>query len=275
MERHGVTFRKDYGQNFLTNPMIPSDIADACADTARTGILEIGPGIGTMTRELCARYDRVRCVEIDDRLIPVLAETLADFDNVRVIHADFMKLDLPKFLEEEFGDMPVSVCANLPYYITTPILMKLIEEASERLDSITVMVQAEVAARLVAAPGKGDYGAITSVLAYYGTVKRLFTVSAGSFVPAPKVNSAVVRMDLHREKPVKPRDEKLFFSVIAGAFEQRRKTLANALSSALPQYSKETIAAAIADCALAPDIRGERLSVAQFAALSDRLCQGE
>ena len=220
MEEAGITFRREFGQNFLIDQTVPEDIADACADRQDMLILEIGPGIGCLTQELALRYERVVAIEIDNGLIPVLSKTMAEYDNVRIVHGDVMKIDLAALIAEEAGGREVAVCANLPYYITTPILMRLLE-CGVRFSSITVMVQNEVAARLAAAPGKGDYGAITAVLAYYGTVKKLFTVPAGSFMPAPKVNSAVIRMDLYRAPVYQPKDEKLFFEVIRAAFGQR------------------------------------------------------
>ncbi len=269
MEEAGISFRKEFGQNFLINQAVPEDIADACADKEDMLILEIGPGIGCLTQELALRYARVLAIEIDNGLIPVLAKTLGEYDNVRVIHGDVMKIDLAALVAEEAGGREVAVCANLPYYITTPILMRLLE-CGVKFSSITVMVQNEVAARLAAAPGKGDYGAITAVLNYYGTVKKLFTVPAGCFMPAPKVNSAVVRIDLYKESPYHPKDEKLFFSVIRAAFGQRRKTLSNALGT-LGGFDKETVKNAIEASGFLPTVRGETLSCEDFVRLSDTL----
>ena len=266
----GITFRKEFGQNFLTNRMIPEDIADNCADTADRMILEIGPGIGCLTQELAMRYKKVVAVEIDRGLIPILSKTLADYDNVTVINEDIMKVDLRALVDEYSEGMPISVCANLPYYITTPILMYLLG-SGVKFSTITVMVQNEVAARLAAKPGSADYGAITAVLGYYGSVKKLFKVSAGCFVPAPKVDSAVVRIDLYDKCPYEIKDEKLFRNCIKAAFEMRRKTLENALSAMLGGFSKEQVASAIAECGFDPKIRGERLSCEDFARLSNAL----
>ena len=266
----GITFRKEFGQNFLTNRMIPEDIADNCADTSERMILEIGPGIGCLTQELAMRYKKVVAVEIDRGLIPILSKTLADYDNVTVINEDIMKVDLRALVDEYSEGMPVSVCANLPYYITTPILMYLLE-SGVKFSTITVMVQNEVAARLSAKAGSSDYGAITAVLGYYGSVKKLFKVSAGCFVPAPKVDSAVVRIDLYDKCPYEINDEKLFRNCIKAAFEMRRKTLENALSAMLGGFSKEQVALAIAECGFDPKIRGERLSCEDFARLSNSL----
>jgi 16S rRNA (adenine1518-N6/adenine1519-N6)-dimethyltransferase len=269
MAEAGITFRKEYGQNFLTNRIIPEDIADNCTDFSDSLIIEIGPGIGCLTAELAARYKRVVAIEIDRGLIPILEKTLSEFDNVTVINEDVMKIDLHKLVEEYSDGMPVSVCANLPYYITTPILMYLLE-SGVKLSSITVMVQNEVASRLVAAPGSSDYGAITAILGYYGTVKKLFKVSAGCFIPAPKVDSAVVRIDLYKEPLYNPKNEKLFRNTIKAAFEMRRKTLQNALSAKLG-FSKELISRAITSIGHPETVRGERLSTADFVKLSDYL----
>ena len=266
----GITFRKEFGQNFLTNRIIPEDIADNCADTSDRLIIEIGPGIGCLTQELAMRYARVVAIEIDKGLIPVLDKTLADFDNVTVINDDVMKIDLAELVEKYANGRPVSVCANLPYYITTPILMRLLE-SGVKFSTITVMVQNEVAARLAAKPGSSDYGAITAVLGYYGTVRKLFKVSAGCFVPAPKVDSAVVRIDIYDECPYEIKDEQLFRNTIKAAFEMRRKTLENALCAGLGSFTKETVAEAIAKCGFDSKIRGERLSCRDFAILSNYL----
>ena len=266
----GISFRKEFGQNFLTNRIIPEDIADNCADEGDSLILEIGPGIGCLTQELAMRYSRVVAVEIDKGLIPILDKTLAEFDNVTVINDDIMKVDLAELIERYAEGRPVSVCANLPYYITTPILMRLLE-SGVRFSSITVMVQNEVAARLVAKAGSADYGAITAVLGYYGTARKLFKVSAGCFVPAPKVDSAVVRIDLYGEPRFDIKNERLFRNLIKAAFEMRRKTLQNAISAKMPQYTKEQITAAIVAIGHDEKVRGERLSTEDFARLSNEL----
>ena len=270
MSEAGITFRKEYGQNFLNNRLIPEEIAENCADTPDRLIIEVGPGIGCLTQELALRYTRVVAIEIDSGLIPVLGKTMAEYDNVTVINADVMKTDLHKLVSDYSEGKEVSVCANLPYYITTPILMRLIE-SGVKLDTITVMVQKEVADRLAAAPGSADYGAITAEIGFYGTVKKLFKVPAGCFVPAPKVDSAVVRIDLYKEKKYAPKDERLFHSLIKAAFEMRRKTLQNAISAKLPQFSKERIAAAIEAIGHTSTVRGERLSTEDFVRLADAL----
>ena len=270
MSNAGISFRKDYGQNFLINRIIPEDIADNCTDSSETMILEIGPGIGCLTQELAQRYRKVVAVEIDRGLIPILNETLAEYDNVTVINKDIMKVDLVELVEKYSDGLPVSVCANLPYYITTPILMYLLE-SGVKFKSITVMIQNEVAARLTAKPGSSDYGAITAVIGYYGTVKKLFKVGAGCFVPAPKVDSAVVRIDLYSEPKYQPKDEKLFRDLIRAAFEMRRKTLLNAVSAKLPHISKEKLLAGVRELGHPDTVRGERLSTEEFVKLANIL----
>ena len=275
MAEAGITFRKEYGQNFLISPDVPERIADECADTADTVVLEIGPGIGCLTAELAARYRHVVAVEIDSGLIPILSKTLAEFRNVTVINADCMKLDLASAISSALGvetldGVRLAVCANLPYYITTPILMHLLESRLP-LSSITVMIQKEVADRLVSPPGKSDYGAITAVLGYYGDTRRLFTVPPGCFLPAPKVSSSVVRIDLPPKEPITVSDEKLLMRLIHAAFEQRRKTLVNAISAKIPTLPKEKIAEILVELGFDANIRGERLSTADFAKLADRI----
>ncbi|MBQ8289131.1 MAG: 16S rRNA (adenine(1518)-N(6)/adenine(1519)-N(6))-dimethyltransferase RsmA [Clostridia bacterium] len=274
----GTSFKKKYGQNFLTNESVVERIAasalpDVPDPVERLGILEIGPGIGVLTQKLSAVAQKVTAVEIDSTLLPILEKTLADCDNVHVVNNDIMKVDLPALVAEEFADCTrLAVCANLPYYITTPILMALLESKLP-FSSITVMVQKEVAERLCAPAGSDAYGAITAVLCYYGTPRRLFTVSAGNFVPAPKVDSAVVQIKLHKSPPVKVADEAKLFAVIKAAFGQRRKTLQNALA-ALPGIGKEQIACAIAAAGLSPTVRGEALGLEQFAQITDLLYEG-
>ncbi len=270
MARHGLHFRKEFGQNFLTDPFVVSDIADSASPNPEATILEIGPGLGTLTRELAARYRSVVALEIDRSLIPVLGETLGEFSHVTVHNEDVMQADLSAILADAFAAGEVSVCANLPYYITSPILMRLLESGLP-FGHITVMVQKEVADRLVSPPGGKDYGAITAAVAYYGEAHRLMEVPADRFVPAPKVDSAVVRIDLWREKPFCPRNEALLFQTIRAAFGQRRKTLANALATGFPELGKGAVARAIEACGLSPTVRGERLSVEEFVRLSDLL----
>lgn len=265
----GITFRKDYGQNFLTNRCIPEEIAENCREGSEALVIEIGPGIGCLTQELAMRYKRVIAIEIDKGLIPILDKTLADYDNVTVINKDVMKTDLAELVREYSCGLPVSVCANLPYYITTPILMYLLE-SGVKFSTITVMVQNEVAQRLTAKAGSADYGAITAVLGFYGTVKRIMRVPASAFIPMPKVDSAVIRIDLYDNPMYAPKNEKLFRNIIKAAFEMRRKTLQNALCSKLG-FSKEKVAEALKSLGFDEKIRGERLSTEDFVKLSDAL----
>lgn len=278
MQSHGTGTKKSFGQNFLINKAIPERIAEESYTYHRESegdkpcaVLEIGPGIGSLTYELASCFDRVVAVEIDKTLIPILEETLGEFENVSVVNEDFMKLPLKDFIDEKFGEMPLSVCANLPYYITTPILMKLLEEARGRITSITVMVQREVAERIVASPGSRDYGAITASINYYGRPKRLFDVAPDNFLPSPKVTSSVVRIELYKKQEYKVKSEEMLFKVIGGAFLQRRKTLLNSLSSAFSHIPKEQIAKIIEKTGFAPDLRGERLSIEDFCRLADEL----
>ena len=270
MAMFSLNFRKEFGQNFLTNISVVEDIADNCCDDSESVILEIGPGVGSLTRELAVRYKKVIAVEIDNGLIPVLKYTLGEFSNVTVINQDVMKVDLAELLAPYFECGKVSVCANLPYYITTPILMKLLESGLP-FEYITIMIQSEVADRLCTAPGSKDCGAITSVLNYYGRPERLFRVGAHNFVPSPKVESSVIRIKLHKDKPYKPLNEEIFFRTIKAAFEQRRKTLPNALASNFGEMTKERITGIVTLCGHSPDIRGEKLSVEQFCTLSDEI----
>lgn len=270
MDMFGLNFKKEFGQNFLTDNMTVEDIADACSDDSDVTVLEIGPGIGCMTRELAKRYKRVIALEIDTGLIPVLKYTLDEHKNVTVINDDVMKADLNEILAPYFAEGKVCVCANLPYYITTPILMKLIESKLP-FESITVMVQSEVADRLCAGAGGKNCGAITAAIDYYGHAERLFVVNAERFMPPPKVNSAVAKITLWKEKPIVPKDENMFFRTVKAAFEQRRKTLPNSLMTGFSEISKERLTEIIVECGHRADVRGEKLTVADFCKLSDAL----
>ena len=267
-----ICFRHDLGQNFLINSAVPERIAEECTDYEDSVILEIGPGIGCLTSELAQRYKKVIAVEIDSGLIPVLGRTLAEYENVEIINSDIMKLDLQSVISDRADGERVSVCANLPYYITTPILMHLLE-CGVKFSSITVMVQSEVASRLCAAPGSADYGAITVSLGYYGEARKLFSVPAGCFMPAPKVNSSVVRIDIFDEPKYRPKNEKMFFGIVRAAFDMRRKTLVNAISAKYPAIVKSTVANALNSMGLSENVRGERLSTKEFVELSDILSE--
>ncbi len=260
--------KKQYGQNFLTNAAIPERIVRESGIDNTCGVLEIGPGLGALTLKLAPVAKKVVAVEIDHELIEPLGKLFAEHPNITLIEQDIMKVDLEDLLQTHFADMPVCVCANLPYYITTPILMKLLE-GKHRFRSITVMVQKEVAERLCSRNGEEGYGAITASIGYYAAVKRLFTVTAGNFSPRPKVDSAVIRLDLYERPPVEVTDESLFFDVIKAAFLQRRKTLCNALTSYFPYLNKENTACILESCGMRADIRGEALSVEQFAKIAN------
>ena len=267
MNRHGVKFQKKYGQNFLINKDVPYRIAQECGAGEEDCILEIGPGIGTLTQELCRIAKKVAAVEIDKGLIPILDQTLSEFDNVEIINSDILKTDIKKLIEDRFEKRNVYVCANLPYYVTTPILMFLLESQLP-FKKMTFMVQKEVADRLCALPNESEYGAVTASVNYYGEIKKLFNVSAGNFMPAPKVDSAVIQISLYEKPPVSLEDEKLFFSIIKAAFEQRRKTLVNALNGKV-KITKQEIAEAVKKTGLDENVRGEKLGIEEFAALSN------
>ncbi len=264
----GFTFSKGLGQNFLINPSVCPQMAaeSGCEDI---GVIEIGLGVGVLTTELCKRAKKVVGIEIDERLKPVLDTTLKEFDNVKVIYGDAMKLDLHKIIAEEFGDEKVVICANLPYYITSPIIMKLLESELP-IEAITVMVQKEAAQRLCAKVGTRDCGAVTAAVSFYAKAEKLFDVSRGSFLPSPNVDSSVIRLDLTKREAVEVRNKKAMFKIIRAGFNQRRKTLTNSLSSGL-SLDKQTIADALQSCGLKPTARAEELTLAHFAALSDFL----
>lgn len=260
--------KKQYGQNFLTNAAIPKRIVAESGIGDTDGVIEIGPGLGILTRELCAAAKRVVSVEIDRELAEILPEKLADCTNFSLINEDILKTDIALLMQNEFQGMPVCVCANLPYYITSDIIMKLLE-GEYGFKTITVMVQKEVAERFCSRPGTEGYGAITASINYYAKVKRLFTVKAGSFDPPPKVDSAVIRFDPYTEPPVVFRDKKTFFSVIRAAFIQRRKTLANSLCACFPQLDKEAACTVLRSCGLPESVRGEQLGIAEYAKIAD------
>lgn len=266
LSRHGFSFSKKLGQNFLVNPSVCPRMAAACGADREGGALEIGPGVGVLTKELAAVAGQVVAIELDDRLLPVLDETLSECDNVTVVHGDALKLDLAALIREHFGGRRVSVCANLPYYITSPLVMALLESRLP-IDSLTVMVQREAADRLCAAVGTRAAGAVTLAVAYYAEAEKLFDVSRGSFMPAPNVDSAVIRLTVRKTPPVAVKDEKMMFRLIRAGFGQRRKTVSNSLSSAVPD--RERLRAALAAAGVSPTARAEELSLQQFAAIAD------
>lgn len=271
IQKYEFMFQKKFGQNFLIDTHVLEKIISAAGITKNDCVLEIGPGIGTMTQYLAENAGHVVAVEIDRNLIPILKETLADYNNVTVINEDILRVDIKELAEEYNGGKPIKVVANLPYYITTPIIMGLFESGVP-IDNITVMVQKEVADRMKEGPGSKDYGALSLAVQYYAEPEIVANVPPNCFIPRPNVGSAVIRLTRHKEMPVEVKDPALMFKIIRASFNQRRKTLQNGLGNApeLP-YTKEQIAAAIAEMGLTPTIRGEALSLAQFAQLSDIL----
>ncbi len=269
LARHGFHFSKALGQNFIVNPSVCPRMADESGIDSESGVIEIGAGIGVLTAELAKRAKKVVCIELDSKLLPILDETLADFDNIEIINADVLKTDLAALIEEKFGGMPVYVCANLPYYITSPVIMTLLESRLP-LKAVTVMVQREAAQRLCAPVGSRLSGAVTVAVDYYAEARKLFDVSSGSFMPAPKVDSSVIRLDI-REKPgIEVSDEKLFFSMVHAAFGQRRKTASNSISSGTG-IPKAVVAEAIERCGFPPSVRAESMTAEQLAALCEAL----
>ena len=271
IKKYEFAFQKKFGQNFLIDAHVINKIISAADITKDDCVLEIGPGIGTMTQYLAESAGQVVAVEIDKNLLPILDETLAEYDNVTIINDDILKVDINKIVEERNGGRPIKVVANLPYYITTPIIMGLFEKHVPLL-SVTVMVQKEVGDRMKEGPGSKDYGALSLAVQYYAEPEIVANVPPNCFIPRPNVGSAVIRLTRHKEMPVEVKDPILMFKIIRASFNQRRKTLQNGLGNApeLP-YTKEQIAAAIAEMGLTPTIRGEALSLAQFAQLSDIL----
>jgi 16S rRNA (adenine1518-N6/adenine1519-N6)-dimethyltransferase len=270
LEKYGFTFSKGLGQNFLINPSVCPKIAEYGFAQKDYGIIEIGTGFGTLSAELAMRADKVVAVEIDSRLIPVLDETMSEFDNFKVINQDVMKTDLNELIEKEFQGMKVAVCANLPYYITSPVIMLLLESELP-VEAITVMVQKEAAQRLCAKMGTREAGAITAAVNYYGKAEMLFNVSRGSFMPAPNVDSAVIQIRPDFEYRDKIKDKALYFKIIKGAFAQRRKTLVNSLSSALGK-SKTEVISVLEDCGFDKNIRPEQLSMEDWAKIVNSVC---
>lgn len=269
LQKYGFVFQKRFGQNFLIDTHVLDRIIEASEITKDDFVLEIGPGIGTMTQYLAEAAREVTAVEIDDALIPILKDTLKDWDNVTVLHGDILKTDIRKIADEKNQGRPIKVVANLPYYITTPIIMGLFE-SHVPVDSITVMVQKEVADRMQTGPGSKDYGALSLAVQYYAEPKIVANVPPNCFMPRPKVGSAVIRLTRHQNPPVTTMDEKLMFRLIRASFNQRRKTLSNSLKNSQElSYSKEEVETAITECGLPLNIRGEALTLEQFARLSD------
>lgn len=273
IRKHNFTFKKSLGQNFLIDKNILDKIVAAANLTEAKGALEIGPGIGALTERLAQEAGRVAAVEIDNRLIPILRDVLSIYDNVDVVHGDVLKTDLHRLWEEQFaGCEGVSVVANLPYYVTTPIIMKLLEEGLP-LESIVVMVQKEVAERMAAKPGTKDYGTLSIAVQYYCEPELVCVVPSGAFIPAPNVDSAVIRLKRRTEPAVAVSDESRFFRVVHTAFAQRRKTLSNNLAALSGKERKAELAALLTGCGIQPERRGETLSLQEFAVLTEALAE--
>lgn len=268
MEKYGLSPSKGLGQNFLIDSSVCPRMAELSGADG-IGVIEIGPGFGVLTKELAAIAKEIVAVELDKKLIPVLSETLSQFDNITIVNADIMELNVNELISKNFGEEEIVICANLPYYITSPIIMKLLEEKT-RAKSITVMVQREAADRLCAGPGSRQSGAITVSVAYYAEAKKLFNVPAHSFYPAPKVDSSVIKLDIYDTPPIKVESEKCLFRVIKAAFLQRRKTLINTLSAGL-SLPKERLLPVLQEAGVPQDIRAERLLLEDFAHISDGL----
>ena len=268
LARHGFRFSKSMGQNFLIEDWVPRDTAEACGADESIGVLEVGPGIGPLTRELAKRAGKVVSVELDHRLYPVLAETMAGFDNFTLVEGDIMKQDLSALVAEHFDGLRPVLCANLPYNITTPLLTNCVKAGC--FTSITVLIQKEVAQRICARPGSAEYGAFSLLMQYYTVPEMLFTVPNTCFVPMPKVTSAVIRCITREKPPVSVRSEAMLWRTVKAGFALRRKTLVNSLQTGF-SLSKQELARILNDCGLAADIRGERLALQEYARLSDAL----
>lgn len=269
LERHGFSFSKSLGQNFLIASWVPEKIASAAELSQEYGVLEIGPGIGCLTAQLARNAGKVVAVELDRSLGPVLKETLSGYGNIEIIFGDILRQKIPQLIEEKLPDLKPCVCANLPYNVTTPILTALTE--AECFESVTVMIQREVAQRICAAPGTESYGAFGIYIQWHFIPEMMFDVPPSCFIPQPKVTSSVIRLVRRNEPPYTVNDEKLMFRLVRAAFNQRRKTFVNSVSSAMPEYSKELLADVLASHSLRTDIRGEKLSIEDFCAISDEL----
>ncbi|MBQ3103459.1 MAG: 16S rRNA (adenine(1518)-N(6)/adenine(1519)-N(6))-dimethyltransferase RsmA [Oscillospiraceae bacterium] len=270
LQRHGFRFSKSMGQNFLIDESVPYDIAESSGAGEENGVLEIGPGIGSLTSQLCQRAGKVVSVELDNTLLPILAETMAEYDNFTLVSGDILKTDIPALADEHFAGLQPMVCANLPYNITTPVLTALLE--AKRFSRLTVLIQKEVAQRISAKPGTADYGYFTVFMQYYTRPELLFDVPNTCFIPQPKVTSSVLRCDVRTAPAVELHcPESFFFRTVKAAFALRRKTLLNSLQTGFSNLDKARLADAIAQCGFEPSIRGEKLSLAEFARLADTL----
>lgn len=269
LARHGFRFSKAKGQNFLTQNWVPREIAAAAGIDETCGVLEVGPGIGPLTEQLCLHAKKVLAVEVDASLQPILAETMAGHENLTIQFGDILKLDIPSLVQEHLDGLRPMACANLPYYITSPVLAALLE--SRCFEAVTVMVQKEVAQRICSRPGTGEYGAFTVFCNYFAEPELLFDVPPSCFIPQPKVTSAVLKLTTRPAPPCPIDDEKRFFRVVKASFAQRRKTLVNGLSSGFPEFTKAQLAQVLTDCGFSPSIRGETLDIAGFAAIANAL----
>ena len=271
LAQHGFHFSKAKGQNFLIAPWVPRSIAEDAGVDETAGVLEIGPGIGPLTQQLCLRAGKVCAVEVDTRLEPILEQTVGEFDNLEILWGDVLKQDVAVLVKEKFAGLRPMACANLPYYITSPILTALLE--AECFESVTVMVQKEVALRMAARPGTADYGAFTVFCQYYATPELLFDVPPHCFMPQPKVTSAVVSLRVRQQRPWDIPDQELFFRVVRSSFAMRRKKLSNGLAAGFPELGKDGAAAVIADCGFDENVRGETLDIEGFAALARAIAE--
>ena len=269
LEQHGFRFSKAKGQNFLVASWVPRSIAEEALVDESAGVLEIGPGIGSLTQQLCLRAGKVCAVELDRRLEPILEKTLGEFTNLELVWGDAMKLDLAALVREKFPGLRPMACANLPYYITTPVLTVLLE--AKCFDRVTVMVQKEVAQRIAAAPGTADYGAFSIFCQYYAVPELLFEVGPNCFLPQPKVTSAVVSLQVRQERPWNILDEEIFFRAVRASFAMRRKKLSNGLAAGFPELGKAGAESIIAECGFDPAVRGETLGIPAFAALANAI----
>ena len=271
LAEHGFHFSKAKGQNFLTQKWVPESIAMDAGVDKTAGVLEIGPGIGPLTQQLCLRAEKVCAVELDNRLKPILDITVGEFDNLEIIWNDVLKLDVPALVKEKFGDLRPMACANLPYYITSPILTALLE--ADCFESVTVMVQKEVAQRIAAKPGTEDYSAFTVFCQYYAEPELLFDVPAHCFMPQPKVTSAVITLRVRKELPWDVADKEIFFRTVRASFAMRRKKLQNGLAAGFPELGKQGAGEVIAACGLPENVRGETLDIPQFVAIANEICR--
>lgn len=269
LELHGFHFSKAKGQNFLIASWVPEQIAEQAGVDSRSGVLEIGPGIGSLTQQLALRAKKVCAVEVDERLAPILEKTVGEFDNLEILWGDVLKQDVPALVKQRFAGLRPMACANLPYYITSPILSALLE--AKCFSSVTVMVQKEVAQRIVAQPGTADYSAFTVFCQYYAQPEILFDVPAHCFMPQPKVTSAVVSLRVRESLPWDIADEALFFRVVRASFAMRRKTLQNGLSAGFPELGKATVKEILCQCGFPENVRGETLGIPEFAKIANAI----